>query len=344
MKITIPALCLAVTVFMLAGHAQAQSALDTTTIQAVHTPVWSAFDGKVQAVHQSMIAAQVSGRVVALSVRAGDTVQAGQVLLQIDAHSANQDVLAHQAQAQAAQATLNLASTDLERQRALYKAQYLSRAAFERAQAQYRTSLAQVQAQQAQSRAAQAYSNYFTVLAPYDGIVASLPVGLGDMAMPGQTLLELYDPSALRVEAVLPHSILSMPSPLHALWLELPSTPHGQHIIPTDTQILPAIDPATHTGRIRLGLPSNLSSIVPGAFARVWLPDSTRTEPRLFVPSHAIVRHAELIGLYVITPQGQPLLRQVRLGAQTNDLVEILSGVAAGERVALDPQAAAQWR
>ena len=51
-----------------------------------------------------------------------------------------------------------------------------------------------------------------------------------------------------------------------------------------------------------------------------------------------------MTGLYVIDPAGQPLLRQVRLGAMAGDSIEILSGVSAGERVALDPQAAARVR
>lgn len=344
MKIRISALCLVGALSMQAGYSQAQAALDTTIIRAVDTPAWSAFDGQVEAVRQSTIAAQVSGRIITLSVKAGDTVQAGQVLLQIDAHSADQDALANQARSQAAQAMLNLAASELERQRALYKAQYLSQAAFERAQAQYRSALAQFQAQQAQTRAAQAQSTHFTVRAPYDGMIASLPASLGDMAMPGQTLLELYDPTVLRVGARVPQSILSRLSPQHAPWLELPGTPErAQRIIPTGIQVLPTIDPTTHTGLIRLGLPTNLPGVAPGTFARVWLSDPTQSGLRLFVPVRAIVRHAEFIGLYVVTPEGQPLLRQVRLGTQTDDLVEVLSGVANGDRVALDPQAAAQW-
>lgn len=326
------------------GYAQAQTALDAMTIQAEDTPAWSAFDGTVEAVRQSTIAVQVSGRIVSLSIRAGDTVQAGQLLLQIDSQTTDQDALANQARVRAAQAALDLASRDLERQQALYKAQYLSRAAFERAQTQYRATLAQFQAQQAQTRAAQAQSNHFIVRAPYDGVIASLSASLGDMAMPGQALLVLYDPGALRASSSVPQSVLSRLSPQHAPWLELPGiTGYGQRITPTDTQVLPTIDPATHTGQIRLGLPADLPGVAPGTFARVWLPDFAQAGPRLFVPTRAIIRHAEFIGLYILTPEGRPLLRQVRLGVQTNDRTEVLSGVAAGERVALDPAAAAQW-
>jgi hypothetical protein len=51
-----------------------------------------------------------------------------------------------------------------------------------------------------------------------------------------------------------------------------------------------------------------------------------------------------MTGLYVIDPAGRPVLRQVRTGRTQADRTEVLSGVSAGERVALDPQAAAQVR
>jgi hypothetical protein len=64
----------------------------------------------------------------------------------------------------------------------------------------------------------------------------------------------------------------------------------------------------------------------------------------LLVPASAVVRRAELVAVYVVAPGGRPLLRQVRLGSTAGDSVEVLAGVAAGERVALDPQAAARVR
>jgi hypothetical protein len=55
-----------------------------------------------------------------------------------------------------------------------------------------------------------------------------------------------------------------------------------------------------------------------------------------------VVQRAELKAVYVLDQAGKPLLRQVRLGPTQGDLVEILAGLAVGERVALEPQAAAR--
>jgi multidrug efflux pump subunit AcrA (membrane-fusion protein) len=57
-----------------------------------------------------------------------------------------------------------------------------------------------------------------------------------------------------------------------------------------------------------------------------------------------VVRRAELSAVYVVQADGKPALRQVRLGQFQGDRVEVLSGVRAGDKVATDPQAAAQVR
>ena len=79
-------------------------------------------------------------------------------------------------------------------------------------------------------------------------------------------------------------------------------------------------------------------------FARLWLPTAGTAVPgataTLSVPRSAIVRRAEMTGLYVLDAQGRPLLRQVRLGRVDGDRIEILSGLMAGEPVVTDPQAA----
>ena len=80
---------------------------------------------------------------------------------------------------------------------------------------------------------------------------------------------------------------------------------------------------------------------MPGQFARLWLPaPSAAASP--WVPTQAVVRRAEMTGLYVLDAKNKPLLRQVRLGRSDGAQVEVLSGLAPGERVATDAQAAAR--
>ena len=328
-------------------------ALETAEVRATRTGQPTSFDGVVEAVRQTSLAAQVAGALVALDVKVGDRVKAGQVLARIDAQAANQNAAASDAQVQAARASLDLATKDIERQKQLLQKSYISQAAFERAEAQFKSTRAQVAAQLAQAGATRTQSGLFIVKAPYAGIVSDVPVALGDMAMPGRTLLTLYDPAALRVTVAVPQSAAGGLAGNVSIKVQFPGLPPGREwVTPSRATVLPTADPGTHTVQLRLDLPpqaagiapSLASALTPGMFARAWLPMAAEGSVHLDVPARAVVRRAELTAVYVVATAGRPVLRQVRLGPALDDRVEILSGVSPGERVALDPQAAARIR
>ena len=322
----------------------------TEPAQAASQAGRSSYDGVVEALRQTVVAAQVPGAVVELAVKAGDTVQAGQLLLRIDARSADQSAAAVDAQVQAARAQLDVATREYERQKQLFAKKYISQAALDRAEAEVRAARAQASAQTAQAGAARTQTGLHVVRAPYAGVVAEVPVALGDMAMPGRPLVVLYDPAALRVTAAIPQGVAARAGDLSGATLELPWRPADRRVVaPARATVLPTVDPATHTVQLRLDLPADAArDATPGAFARAWIgvPPGADADarPRLYVPAAAVVRRAELTAVYVVGDSGRPVLRQVRLGPAAGDEVEVLSGVAAGDRVATDPQAAARVR
>jgi RND family efflux transporter MFP subunit len=321
------------------------SELATAIVQSPGAGESASFDGVVEAVRQTVVSAQVPGAVVAIEVKVGDVVKAGQVLARIDARAAEQNVAASDAQVQSARATLEVATKEFDRQKQLFEKNYTSQAALERAEAQFKATQAQVSAQLAQAGAARAQSGFFVVKAPYGGVVSEVPITLGDMAMPGRALVTIYDPAALRVTAALPQTDIARIASGKPTKIQFPGlAADRQWVAPAHVTVLPTADPGTHTAQIRLDLPATFVGLTPGTFARVWLPMQGATTPRLYVPTKAVIRRAEMTGVYVIDPNGRPVLRQVRLGRVVDDNVEILSGVSAGERVALDPQAAVRER
>lgn len=319
--------------------------LMTAVVQSPGSGDSASFDGVVEAVRQTVVSAQVPGAVVAIEAKVGDLVKSGQVLARIDARAAEQNVAASDAQVRSARATLDVATKEFQRQRQLFEKKYTSQAALDRAEALYKATQAQVSSQLAQAGAARAQSGFFVVRAPYGGIIADVPVMLGDMAMPGRPLLTIYDPAALRVTAAVPQSALARLVPGKPIKIQFSGLPADrQWVVPARVTLLPTADPGTHTTEIRLDLASGAAQVTPGTFARVWLPVQGAATPRLYVPAKAIVRRAEMTGVYVIDSNGHPVLRQVRLGRSVDDTIEILSGVTAGERVAIDPQAASRER
>jgi membrane fusion protein, multidrug efflux system len=309
----------------------------------------SSIDGVVEAVRQTTLSTQVAGAVVALYVKAGDRVKAGQALMRVDARAAEQNAMGSSAQVDAAQANWVVASKELERQKQLLQKQYISQAAFDRAQAQADAAKAQLKALQAQNQAAQAQSGFFVVNAPYAGVVSDVQVTLGDMAMPGRAMMTMYDPSALRVTASVPQALLAAVNAQPQLVrYELPGvTAHSTPQVPQQMQVLPAVDPVTHTAQMRLSLPAGVLGIAPGVFARVWLPGVAAGQgraERVYLPVSAIVRRAEMTGVYVVDAQGKPSLRQLRLGQTSGERVEVLSGLRQNDKVAAEPQLAGAVR
>lgn len=303
----------------------------------------AAFDGVVEAVRQTVVAAQVPGAVVQLEVKAGDRVKAGQLLLRLDARAADQGAAASDAQVQAARASLDAATREYERQKQLHQKKYISQAALDRAESDFKAARAQADAQIAQAAAARTQTGFHVVRAPYAGVVAEVPVALGDMAMPGRALVTVYDPAALRVAVALPQSVAARFAAGGALRVEIPGAPAGGALTPQRVQLLPTADAATHTVTLRADLPT-AAGIAPGMFARVAVPvtGAAAGAPSVRVPRQAVVRRAELTALYVLDDKGRALLRQVRLGREADGRVEVLAGVSAGERVVTDPQAAAR--
>lgn len=321
--------------------AEAAEALATWTVASPSSRQGLAsHDGTVEAVRQAVVSAQVAGAVVALPVKAGDRVKAGQLLARLDARAAEQQAGAAAAQVEAARAAQHVATLELQRQRQLFASRFISQAALDQAEAQFKTTTAQANAQIAAAQAASTQSGYFAVKAPYDGVVTDVSVMLGDMAMPGRALLTLVDPAALRVAVAVPESTAAglrgrLDGPVE---VEIA----GQRLSTRRWEVLPAADASTHTVTVRIELPAG-SPATPGSFARAWLPAGAAEGPqRVFIPTRALVQRAELKAVYAVGADGRPLLRQVRAGAVSGDQVEVLAGLKPGERIALDPQAAAR--
>jgi RND family efflux transporter MFP subunit len=318
--------------------------LATAPVMASHGGDTYAAEGSVEAVRQSVISPQVAGRITQLTVKAGDAVRKDQLLARIDAQVAAQQSAASQAQVESAQAQLNVATREFERQQQLFSKQYISQAALDRAEAQFKATAAALRGSMAQAGAASTQTSFFSIVAPFSGIVAEVVSEAGDMAMPGKPLLTVFDPTSMRVVANLPQSKLAQLQSKNEVRLDIPGLPENQRkLIAQSVTILPTVDPSTHTVQVRLGLPATAVKALPGMFARAYFAVQGDSRSRLVIPASAVIQRTELEAVYVVA-NGKALLRQVRSGKTTGDTVEVLSGLTAGEQVALDPVAAARLR
>lgn len=301
------------------------------------------FDGSLQAVRQSVLSAQASGRIATLSVKAGDRVKAGQVLAVIDDRATQAGVA--QAQAGLAQADANLtnAHAAYERARDLRAQGFLAQAAVDAALAQYKAAQAGTAAARAGQTQASVAQGFTRLTAPYDGWVLATHAEAGALAMPGAPVLTVYAPQPIRAVVHVPASMQSLAQSASSVEVQLPGT--DRWVVPASTSSVPAADPVSQTVEWRLNLSeADGANQVPGRQTRVRFVGGSAqaNSQRLVVPATALLRRGELTGVYVVTNKGesQPegfALRAVRTGATHGDGVEVLAGLKAGDRVALDP-------
>lgn len=306
-----------------AYNLQAQT-LATVSVRLHAVDLTLPVEATVEAVAQSTLTAQVSGRVVEMRVDAGQSVKKGELLMRIDAREAGEVVAGASAQ------FIN-AKANYERLQNLHKQGFISAAALDKAKADFEAA----QATRGQAGVSLAYAS---VTAPISGLVAQRLIEQGETAAPGRPLLTLYDPNGLRVTASIPQYQLPQIRNVSEAKVEFPEL--GQWVVAQSVTLLPTADAATHVSQVRVGLPSDLKNVIPGMFARVHFVIG-RAE-RMTVPASAVVRRGEVAAVYVQNAQGALSLRQLRLGElSANNEIEVLAGLASGELVVLDPIKAA---
>jgi RND family efflux transporter MFP subunit len=276
-------------------------------------------EGVVESVRHADIAAQVPGRITQLPVKAGAKVAAGTVLALIDARAAVD-------QQAAARAQLDIAQREYERSRELFAKRYISKVTMDRAEAEYRVARAQANVSGTQN-------DFHRVAAPFAGVVSDVLVEVGDMAQPGKALLRFYDPRALRITAQVPEAIADNIATQLAAQVDIGDR---AAVKVRSVQVMPTADARTHTREVRAELAAGVEA-APGAFAKLLLPlrggDSASA---LTIPASSVLVRSEFRGVYVIKGKAVQL-RQVRLGPQRGDRIEVLAGLREGEQIARDP-------
>lgn len=321
MKPILPALIFALGLVSPAMHAA--DALPVVVVKPHPVDLTFPAESVVEAVMQATVGAQVAGRVTEVRADAGQRVSKGDLLMRIDAREASEA-------ARAAEAQYTVAKLNYERHKQLKEQKFVSQAALDKAKADF-------DAAAANRSAASASQSHASIVAPMTGIVARRHAEAGDMAMPGMPLFTIYQPGGLRVTASVPQHRLPAMRGVTSARVEFPEL--GKWVDATAIQVLPTVDAATHVAQVRVSLPA-LPEAVPGMFARVHF--VTGRADKLTVPAGAILRRGEVAAVYVQTADQRLVLRQLRLGeAVGQGEIEVLAGLAAGDKVVTDPVKAA---
>lgn len=292
-----------------------------------------AADAVIEAVRDATVSAQIAGNVTRYYVDAGDRVKRGDLLVRIDTRETDAQLAAASARVAQAEAQLAQAKLSYERTAKLVEQKFVSKAAFDKAEADLKTAQAELRLAHASASQAATARSFAEVRSPIDGVVTRRLAELGELASPGRPLLEVHDPRALRAVASVPQFVLPRIAGVREAQVLFPVS--NQLVKASQVTVLPAADARLLSTQVRADLPADIpAGVVPGTAAKVLL--ATGTAKRLVMPAGAVVRRGELTAAYVVGADGAPRLRQIRIGETAGEgLVEVLAGLDAGEKVAL---------
>ena len=287
--------------------------------------------GTLRAKQRAEVSPKIMATIVELDVTAGDPVTKGMVVARLDDRDYRAQLEEAKQAVAAAEANVGNAKTQFERARNLLAKNAGSKQNYDNSETAYRVAQADLrQAEQAVSAAATNLS-YTVIESPFTGIVVNKLVNVGDVATPGKPLMEIYDPTVLRLEAAVPEALsgdIAVGDEMKVTIDALDATFTG-----TVEEIVPQAQAASRSFLVKVLLPRD-KRMVEGMFGRLFVPTSRRS--RYCVSEAAIRRIGQLRFVDVVGPEGVLQRRQVTLGEHAEGgRVEVLSGLEAGERVVL---------
>jgi RND family efflux transporter MFP subunit len=326
--------------------------VDVITAKAVGAVQQLVLPGYTAAWHQSTIYARVDGYVGKWFVDIGDRVHAGQVLASIETPDLDAELAAARAQLRAHQATVLVRKAETEFARTTYvrwrdspkgvvsdQEREEKKAAYDSAVARQRSADADAALAQAQVEKYQALTQFKKVTAPYDGVITVRDIDIGNLVTAGSTAstTSLYvmtqnDPIRIFVDA--PQSVaddlINTRAPVQVETSAGVTREYSGQV----TRTSQALNPQARTLRAEVDVSNTKGEFVPGMYVKVGF----QLPPRglVQVPAAALMFRASGPQVAVVDPSGRITFRGVTIGRDDGSVVELSSGVAPGDRVALN--------
>jgi RND family efflux transporter MFP subunit len=316
--------------------------------------------GYVVAQRKAAVASKVTGRLVSLSVEEGSKVKAGQVIARFE----NDDVKAARDQSEAnlnaarhnleqAKAELNDAAISFNRNKDLVSQGFISKAEHDTSEARYKKAVAAAAADEAAIKAsvaalqsANVALEYTLIRAPFDAVVLTKNADIGDIVTPigaaanaKAAVVTIADMDSLLVEADVSESNLQQVKIGQPCEIQLDALPDSR-FRGTVHMIVPTADRTKATVMIKVRFVDQDRRILPEMSAKVaFLSREVRSDeqkPRTALNPDAIRDRNGKKTVFLIK-ENRVMETPVTLGKKFGDMVEVLSGVKAGDRVVLKP-------
>ena len=317
-------------------------ALATITLAPERVATETFFDGTLEAVNQATVTAQTPGRVLELPYDVGDFVEKGSVIVRL--RDTEQRARAGSATAALTDAQARLAEAQLtyERIKGVFDKNMVAKAVYDKAATDLKSAKARVVAATSAASEAREGLGYTTIRAPYSGIVVARHIEVGEIAAVGKPLMTGLSLEDLRVVVDIPQEHIG---PLRKHRRARIVLPNGQSLLAEQLRLPPSADSKTQSFHVQMALPKaagiDYGEVFPGTLVKVAFTDGEAEQ--LLAPPASVVHRGEITGVYVVGEQGAVSFRYIRTATPAADgRIPVAAGLGAGEKIALDPIAAAR--
>jgi len=309
--------------------------VQVATAQKAEMQAGAAVTGVVTPFRQTTLAAEVAGRVVARSAEPGDPVEAGQVLIEIDDERARIALDEATARLAISQANAGEAASELKRGAGLYERGHLSEDQLESLRFRAEKTEAEVAAAQAALASARRAFADTRIQAPFAGIAETLHVQVGDYLKVGNPVAALVDFSKVRIRAGVTAGEAGQLADAGQATLSV-DVLGGQRLLGDVRSVARTAHPETGTYAVEIWVSDPPARLREGMIATVGLPYAADTVA-LAVPATAVFRLSGSHHVFVVEAD-RARLRAVEIGRGDGTVLEIASGLAAGEQVVVSGQ------
>lgn len=304
----------------------------TVAVAFAQVPQSSEYMATIKSRRSATLQPQVNGRITQIRARSGDRVKAGQMLMEIDPQQQQAAVAAQRATEQQKKALFDFNTIEVERQRKLFEAGVTSRDAYDQARQSYDNTKADYESAVALRKTQEALLAYYTIRAPFDGVVGDIPVHVGDYVSSSTVLTTVDEYKDLEAYIYIPTERSSEAK----LGLEVDlSDTSGKLLEKTRIDFLsPQVDSMLQG--ILAKAPVHASPEILRNAQMIKARVIWSTQPMAVIPVLAVTRLGGQTFVYVVSQEnGHSVARQipVTLGDTVGNTFSISAGLKAGDRV-----------
>ena len=274
--------------------------------------------GTAQANEAVNITSKTSNIVSRVRFTDGQPVKMGEILVELDSAQARADLAV-------AQAAVTESTSQYQRSKELLNTQAVSKSQFDQL-------VATKQANEARLSAARARLEDTVIRAPFSGRVGLRKVSVGSLISPGALITTLDDTSIIKLDFSVPENVVA--SLRDGLTVKAKTNAYpGRVFTGRVSSVDSRIDPTSRSVAVRALVPNSDGALRPGLFMTVDLESESRTA--LVIPEEALVPEKSSQYVFIVR-DGVASKREVTIGARQPGSVEVLAGLAAGERVIVE--------